>query len=144
MNSDSLFESKFFHEHKGLITVLVTVGIAMITIIYLYFGLMSNERPVNTNPNNSNSQTSQNIGQVNSNNKKAIYKRRLTINAQDLLYKDLNDLDISFIYPILDSLSQAFDIYLIVLVDENEDLNKITDKFSVLIEDNLVLKHVSF
>jgi hypothetical protein len=147
MNSDSLFESEFFYENKGLITICITVSLAMITIIYLYFNLKSNEAPRNTtniqNNNSHNQANSQNNQSTQlTNNKKQVVKRRLTINAQDLLYKDLNDIDLSFVYQVIDNLAQAFDIYLIILVNENEDLDKITEKFSVLIEDNLLLKHV--
>lgn len=144
MNSDSFFESEFFNENKRILTICITVGLAMVTIIYLYFNLKSDEIPRNISNSVSSNQTNlQNNQSGQLTNSKVIQKRRLTINAQDILYKDLTDIDISFVYQVIDFLAQAFDVYLIIIVEENENLEKITEKFSVLIDDKLVLKHVN-
>jgi len=144
MNSDSFFESEFFNENKRILTICITVSLAMVTIIYLYFNLKSDEIPRNMSNSVSSNQTNlQNIQSGQLTNSKVIQKRRLTINAQDILYKDLTDIDISFVYQVIDFLAQAFDVYLIIIVEENDNLDNITEKFSVLIDDKLVLKHVN-
>lgn len=132
MNSDSFFDTEFFHEHKGLITTIFTVSLAFLTIFWLYKGLKSE------NPNNIQVNTT-----ISPNTFKST-KRRLTINAQDLLYSSLNQIDISFMYPILETLSKQFDIYLIILVDENENTNDLLEKFSLLYEDGIIHRHVIF
>jgi hypothetical protein len=144
MNTDSFFESEFFNENKRILTICITVSLAMVTIIYLYFNLKSDEIPRNMSNSVSSNQTNlQNIQSGQLTNSKVIQKRRLTINAQDILYKDLTDIDISFVYQVIDFLAQAFDVYLIIIVEENDNLDNITEKFSVLIDDKLVLKHVN-
>ena len=118
MNSDSFFESEFFNENKRIITICMTISLAMVTIIYLYFNLKSDEIPRNISNSVSSNQTNlQNIQSGQLTNSKVIQKRRLTINAQDILYKDLNDIDISFVYQVIDFLAQAFDVYLIIIVE---------------------------
>jgi hypothetical protein len=131
MNTDSFFDDDFFREHKGLITTIATVSLAFFTIFWLYKNLKSN------------TQLSQEAT-FNVEAKTKVAKKRLTINAQDLLYRDLKNLDISFIYPILEILCQQYDIYLIIKVSENEDTNSVLDKFTVLFDDGIVLKHVLF
>jgi hypothetical protein len=129
MNTDSFFDEDFFLEHKGLITTIATVSLAFFTIFWLYKNLKSNTQEIQSP-----------AMQVESKPKGA--KKRLTINAQDLLYSDLKNIDMSFVYPFLESLCQQFDLYLIILVSENEDTNSLLDKFSVLVEDGIILKHV--
>ena len=142
MNSDSFFESDFFIEHKGLITVLTTVSLAFFTIFWLYKGLKQNERTENENNNS----VLDNINATSSNSQPAtvpkISKRRLTISTQDLLYKEIDKMEMSFIYPLLDSLNQIYDLYLIVIINENDDTDKIVEKFSTLIDDGIIYKHV--
>jgi len=100
MNSDSFIDLPFFQENKGLITLFFTISFAFITIFYLYTKLQT------TNEN-------RNTVIIPQNN---ITKKRLTINAKDILFKDFNKIDISKIYPILDKLSKIYDLYLIIMV----------------------------
>ena len=146
MNTDSFFESEFFIEHKGLITVLSTVSLAFFTIFWLFRSLKQNER--NQNGIENNNSLVNNIISSNPNAQRGsttkISKRRLTIETQDLLYKEIDNMDMSFVYPLLDALNKIYDLYLIVMINENDDTNKIVEKFSTLIEDGIVYKHVKF
>ena len=130
MNSDSILESEFLHEHKSLITLFITVSLAFLTIFWLYKGLKSDGTNVG--------------GQVvNTNNTRVINsKRRLTINAENVLYKSLKSIDIDAIYQVLDNLSKHFDLFLIILISESEDTNAILSLLNVLVEDKIILKHV--
>lgn len=148
MNSDSFFENEFFREHKGLITVLTTVSLAFFTIFWLYRGLKSNEE----GQNNQNIQNNLNIDQINSQNmlnslnsmrNKINSKRRLTISAQNILFTKINNIEMSKIYPQLDALAKNFDLFLIILINENDDTQTILEKLSVLFDDGIIFKHVS-
>ena len=127
MNSDSLFDTPFVKENKGLITLFVTISLAFLTIYYLYNRLQT--------PNNNNRPTVQ-VQQP------KVVKKRLTINAKDILIPDLKNIDISTFYTTLDRLSKSFDIYLIILIDENEDQNAIIEKLADLYRDDIIKKHV--
>jgi hypothetical protein len=131
MNTDSFFDDDFFREHKGLITTIATVSLAFFTIFWLYKNLKSNTQLTEE-------------ATLNAEAKTKVAKKRLTINAQDLLYTDLKNFEVSFIYPILETLSQQYDLYLIILVCENQDTNSVLEKFTVLIDDGIILKHVLF
>jgi len=142
MNSDSFFENEFFNVHKGIITVICTVTLAFISIFYLFKGLPTTENQNRSETtNNLNNLNTQNIGLT----KSQKTKRKLTINAQDILYHDINCIDLSYIYPILDKLAKDYDLYLIILVSDNlktDEINKLLECFSILYEDKLILKHV--
>jgi hypothetical protein len=144
MNSDSFFESEFFQQHKGLMTLFITVTLAFVTIYWLYRGLKSDGNLNQNNPNNQNLNNALNNTATNNYNSTQIVKRRLTISANDILFKDINDIDISYVYQILDKLSSSFDLYLIILIDEKDDTENIIEKFSVLVEDKIIFKHVIY
>jgi hypothetical protein len=127
MNSDSIFETPLFKENKGLITLFVTITLAFLTIYYLYNRLQTPsttraaEHPIQPK----------------------VIRKRLTINAKDVLFKDTNTIDLSSFYILLDKLSKAFDIYIIITIEENDDQNAIVKKLEELYNDNIVKKHVS-
>ena len=143
MNNDSFFESEFFVENKGLITVFTSVSLAFITIFWLYKGLKNNN-PNNNNINNQNLNSLNNSTVTNLNNQipQKIVKRRLTINANDILIKDIDNIDLSQFYEDLDNLSKQFDLYLLILINENENQEKIIEKLSALVDDKIIYKHV--
>jgi hypothetical protein len=134
MNSDSFFESEFFIEYKGLITVFCTITISFFTILYLFTKLKTNNNALTTNSNINN--RSQNEPTINK-----TLKYKLTINAVDTLFSDINNCDIGEIYTYLSKLSKRYDIFLLIIINENEDQEKIIERFKPLIEDNIILKH---
>jgi hypothetical protein len=127
MNSDSIFETPLIKENKGLITLFITITLAFLTIYYLYNKLQipsttrAPEQPIQPK----------------------VVRKRLTINAKDILFKDTNTIDISSFYTLIDRLSKAFDIYIIITIEENDNQNTIVDKLEELYKDNIVKKHVS-
>jgi hypothetical protein len=128
MNSDSLFDTPFVKENKGLISLFVTISLAFLTIYFLY-----NRLQTHSTHNRSTVQVQQ----------PKIVKKRLTIDANDILLSDPRNIDISGFYTILDRLSKFFDIYLIIIIDENEDQNAIIEKLADLYRDDIVKKHVN-
>ena len=136
MNSDSIFENEFYQKHKGILTIFTTITLAFIAIYWLYGRLQS------TNSGNMTQNTRQNITNVNVPPVK-IQKRRLSINANDILFKDISKIDKSYVYQILEKLSKLYDIYLIILIQENQKTENILENLNDVTSDNLVLKHVS-
>jgi hypothetical protein len=137
MNSDSIFENEFFQKHQGIFTLLTTFSLAFIVIFWLYRGLKSNDRP----GTNTDIRTGSANGNVTSTK---ISKRRISINANNLLFKDINNIDTAYVYQILEKFSKFYDIYLIILIDENQKIESILEKFNDVTIDKIVLKHVSY
>jgi hypothetical protein len=128
MNSDSFFDRPFIKENKGLITLFVTMSLAFLTIYYLYNKLQT---PSSTNILDEQVQQPK------------IVKKRLTINAKDILFSEITNIDVSTFYSLLDKLSKTFDIYIIIMIEENEDQNAIVDNLIDLYKDDIIKKHVS-
>jgi hypothetical protein len=74
-----------------------------------------------------------------------IVKRKLTISANDILFTTPNEYKLQTLsaYTFLDNLSKYFDLFLIILIKDEDDEVKIVDEFSEIIKDNIILKHVS-
>jgi len=164
MNSDSFFDSDFLQENKAILTILTTVSLAFFTIYWLYRGLKPEEYIPNQNSQNRNLQNNiQNnfnyvnnyINQNNLNNSvnnqnnivnsdvpKANNKRRLLINASSVLIENMENFDIGKIYQFLSPLSEIFDLYMVFLIKDNSEVQQITEKMEVLIEDKIIYKHV--
>jgi hypothetical protein len=135
MNSDSIFENEFYQKHKGILTIFTTITLAFIAIYWLYGRLQSS--------NGSNLTTNTRLNITNPNIQPAkIQKKRLSINANDLLFKDISNIDQSYVYKILEKLSKLYDIYLIILIQENQKTENILENLKDITSDNLVLKHV--
>jgi hypothetical protein len=128
MNSDSIFDTPIIKENKGLITLFVTMTLSFLTIYYLYNKLQA---PRSTDIAFEPAQQAK------------VAKKRLSINAKDILFNDLRTIDVSTFYTLLDRLSKTFDIYIIIMIDENEDQNTILDRLAELFRDDIVKKHVS-
>lgn len=137
MNSDSIFEHEFFQKHKGIISLLLTVSLAFLAIYWLYRNLKPNDREISNSHFSSNSSNA-----IISPTK--IAKRRISIAANDILFNDINSIDTSNAYQILEKLSQFYDLYLIILIQENEKTENILDKFKDITNDKIVLKHVKY
>lgn len=145
MNSDLIFDFENILENKRLIALILSGTIFFLSIIYLInkqnrSGNLNVPNQANANNNNNNindnSQSNLNSFAVKSQNK---YK--LTLNCIGTLFKDLNNFDLSEIYSYTSLLSKNYEIFLLLLVNENEDQELILNKFKPLIEDNIILKH---
>jgi hypothetical protein len=70
----------------------------------------------------------------------------MTININGLLFNEENDVfNIDYIYNILDKLSDKYNIFLIIKINnlENQEkiMNEILNKLKIIYENNLVYKH---
>ena len=128
MNTDSFFDKPIIKENQGLITLFITMSLAFKTIYYLYNRLHT-QNPITTTTNTIRQETK-------------VTKKRITINAKDILFENVDNIDISTFYTLLDKLSKSSDIYIIILIDENQDQNAILDKLNELYKDDIVKKHV--
>lgn len=153
MNSDSFFDSDFFQENRAILTILSTVSLAFFTIYWLYRGLKPEENQqsnANLNRNSINVNISNNISNQNgiinnlnfNNAPKFNNKRRLLINASSLLIEDIENIDVAKIYQFLFPLSEIFDLYLVIMIKNNSEVDKVYEQLEVLTSDNIVYKHV--
>lgn len=159
MNSDSFFDSDFFQENKAILTILTTVSLAFFTIYWLYRGLKPDENlnslaNSNTNlinlpnigNNNNNNSAQNNLANSQSNNfcaPNVNNKRRLLINASSLLIDEIEEIDVGKIYQFLYPLSEIFDLYLVIMIKDNSEVDKVYEKLEVLTSDHIVYKHVN-
>ena len=124
---------------KNVLGLIFTSIICYYTFFYLYKYLISS----NSNENNLNN----NINNIRNNiiNEKKI-KQKMTININGLLFNEENEVfNIDYIYNILDKLSDKYNIFLIIKINnlENQEkiMNEILNKLKIIYENNLVYKH---
>ena len=124
--------------------------------IYIIYWIYKNIITDNTNNNTNNQNVSANANNIQpqsfpSNShlqsssftkSSSKYKPKMTINANGLLFKNENDINETTLYQLLDSLSDNFELFLIIQVQPSKDNHKaLLDKFTTIIEDNIVYKH---
>ena len=124
---------------KNVLGLIFTSIICYYTFFYLYKYLISS----NSNENNLNNNINNN--QNNIINEKKI-KQKMTININGLLFNEENEVfNIDYIYNILDKLSDKYNIFLIIKINnlENQEkiMNEILNKLKIIYENNLVYKH---
>ena len=124
---------------KNVLGLIFTSIICYYTFFYLYKYLISS----NSNENNLNNNINNN--QNNIINEKKI-KQKMTININGLLFNEENEVfNIDYIYNILDKLSDKYNIFLIIKINnlENQEKikNEILNKLKIIYENNLVYKH---
>lgn len=155
MNSDSYFDSDFFQENKTLITIGTTLSLVFFSIYYIYKSLNLNDsdniqenQGLNQQNSINNNNTLNNPITTNNNNNqinlpKISNKKKLMINGSSIFLKenDLKNLDISLMYQFLDKLSHFYDLYLVFLIDNENQIKEITEKLDILTEDKIILKH---
>jgi len=134
--------------YKNVIALLFTSIICYFTFFYLYKYLNGNNSNGNNNNNNNNI-----INNNNHNNRNLInilnenkIKQKMTININGLLFNEENEnFNIDYIYDILDNLSDKYNIFLIIKINnlENQEkiMNKILNNLKLIYENNLVYKH---
>ena len=143
-------DETFFSSPKSIIGILFFGGITLYIIYWIYINIIKDEQG-NQNNNNRDNNPHNNIQHVNnrnkSSNKSRIIKQKLTINM-NLLMKDTKKtilLDINYLYDLFDKLSDYYNLYLLIYIEDN--INAETIKKSVLkylepiISDNIVYEH---
>jgi hypothetical protein len=132
MNSDSYWDNTMVQENKNLIMFLTSLLIIIGTI---YWCLMGHTRAVDTNVRISdNTNIPQQIIQNNSS------KRRITIHISDIT--DIEHPDIKILQVLFEKLTQIYDIFMIVLVDDNINTMGLLEKYEPLCDEGLIYKHV--
>ena len=143
-------DETFFSSPKSIIGILFFGGITLYIIYWIYINIIKDEQG-NQNNNNRDNNPHNNIQHVNnrnkSSNKSRIIKQKLTINM-NLLMKDTKKtilLDINYLYDLFDKLSDYYNLYLLIYIEDN--INAKNKKKSVLkylepiISDNIVYEH---
>ena len=125
--------------YKNILGLIFTSIICYYTFFYLYKYLISS----NSNENNLNNNINNNRNNII--NEKKI-KQKMTININGLLFNEENEVfNIDYIYNILDKLSDKYNIFLIIKINnlENQEkiMNEILNKLKIIYENNLVYKH---
>jgi hypothetical protein len=124
---------------KNVLGLIFTSIICYYTFFYLYKYLISS----NSNENTLNNNINNNRNNIKNENK---IKQKMTININGLLFNEENDVfNIDYIYNILDKLSDKYNIFLIIKINnlENQEkiMNEILNKLKLIYENNLVYKH---
>ena len=124
---------------KNVLGLIFTSIICYYTFFYLYKYLISS----NSNENTLNNNINNNRNNIKNENK---IKQKMTININGLLFNEENEVfNIDYIYNILDKLSDKYNIFLIIKINnlENQEkiMNEILNKLKIIYENNLVYKH---
>ena len=127
---------------KNILGLIFTSIICYYTFFYLYKYLISGNSNENTLNNNNINNNRNNINNINENK----IKQKMTININGLLFNEENEIfNIDYIYNILDKLSDKYNIFLIIKINnlENQEkiMNEILNKLKTIYENNLVYKH---
>ena len=107
--------------------------------VYVFYWIYNNF--IKEQPQQNQSIPAQNIQRNNINNTKTAITPKMTISINGLLFKDEKSIDESKFYQLLDTLSDKYELFLILKVDEHADTNALLEKFKTVIEDNIVYKH---
>ena len=124
---------------KNVLGLIFTSIICYYTFFYLYKYLISS----NSNENTLNNNINNNRNNIKNETK---IKQKMTININGLLFNEENEVfNIDYIYNILDKLSDKYNIFLIIKINnlENQEkiMNEILNKLKIIYENNLVYKH---
>jgi hypothetical protein len=143
-NDESLFSSP-----KSVLGLIFFVGISLYFIYWIYINIIKDESG-NPNHNNRNMQNNyqNNIDRNNRNNDNyRIIKQKLSINMS-LLMKDSTKttlMDINYIYELFDKLSEYYNLYLLIYIEDNINAEKIKENvleyLDPLINDNIIYEH---
>ena len=149
-SDDSLFSSP-----KQVIGFLFFGGMSLYFIYWIYINIIKEETD-NQNQNNRNIHNQNNYqnnyinnrnNKNNKNKKNRIIKQKLSINMS-LLMKDTKRtvlMDINYLYDLFDKLSDYYNIYLLIYIEDNINAEKIKEKvleyLEPIISDNILYEH---
>ena len=145
-------DETFFSSPKSIFGTLIFIGISLYFIYWIYTNIIKDEQG-NQNPNN-NRNIHFNIGNNNNNNanirnsdKNRKIKQKLSINMS-LLMKDTKKsilMDINYLYDLFDKLSDYYNLYLLIHIEDNinaENIKKsVLEYLEPIINDNIVYEH---
>ena len=144
-------DESFFSSPKTLFGFLFLGGISLYFIYWIYINIIKDEQD-NQNQNNNrniyNNIQNNNLHMHNLNqNKNRIIKQKLSINMS-LLMKDSKNsilMDINYLYDLFDKLSDFYNLYLLIYIEDNINAEKIKENImeylEPIISDNILYDH---
>ena len=141
-------EEAIFSSPKSLIG-LFFLGTLSLYVIYWIYNNIIRDNQANQNSNNILNifNNNQNINNNNDNRSKTKIKQKMSINMS-LLMKDSKKSileDINILYDLFDKLSENYNLYLLILIEDNINAEKIKDDLlkylEPIINDNIVYHH---
>ena len=139
-------DESFFSSPKSIIGCLFFGGITLYVIYWIYTNIIKDEQ-VNQNENNNRNNHNNINNQNRSLDKNRLIKQKLSINMS-LLMKDTKKsilLDINYLYNLFDKLSDYYNLYLLVFIEDNINAEKIKsnilDYLEPIINDNILYEH---
>ena len=139
-------DETIFSSPKSLIG-LFFLGTITIYVIYWIYNNIIKDNQANQNPNNILNIFNANQNINNNNKKKQIIKQKMSINMS-LLMKDSKKSileDIKILYDLFDKLSDYYNLYLLICIEDNINAEKIKDELlkylEPIINDNIIYHH---
>ena len=139
-------ENTFVDTLKSYSSLIVFTLITISFLYWFYQNIIKDSNQNNNNNINNNLIYNNNLQNIQRHEVRNI-KQKMTISINGLLFfnsKVTND-DLPKIYETLDSLSEKYNLFLIVKLENNNEIYKIKDeileKLETIIEDNIVYKH---
>ena len=139
-------DESIFSSPKSLIG-LFFIGAVTIYVIYWIYNNIIKDNQANQNPNNILNIFNANQNINNNNKKKQIIKQKMSINMS-LLMKDSKKSileDIKILYDLFDKLSDYYNLYLLIYIEDNINAEKIKDELlkylEPIINDNIIYHH---
>ena len=139
-------DESFFSSPKSIMGCLFFGGITLYVIYWIYTNIIKDEQ-VNQNENNNRNNHNNINNQNRSLDKNRLIKQKLSINMS-LLMKDTKKtilLDINYLYNLFDKLSDYYNLYLLVFIEDNINAEKIKsnilDYLEPIINDNILYEH---
>ena len=139
-------DETIFSSPKSLIGLLF-IGTISIYVIYWIYNNIIKDNQANQNQNNILNIFNANPNTNNNNKKKQIIKQKMSINMT-LLMKDSKKSileDINVLYNLFDKLSDYYNLYLLIYIEDNINAEKIKDELlkylEPIINDNIIYHH---
>ena len=141
-------EDSIFNSPKSLLGLFFISAVSLYVIYWIYKNIIKDNQ---TNPNqniiinlfNNN----QNININNDSRKNNIIKQKMSINLSILMKDSRKSIleDIKVLYDLFDKLSDYYNLYLLIFIEDNINAEKIKDNllkfFEPIINDNIVYEH---
>ena len=128
-------EETFFSSPKSLIGIAFLGCVTLYLIYWIYTNIIKDGQS-NPNQNNifniQNNQNNQNVNNINKH--KLIIKQKMSINMSILMKDSKKSIlqDINILYDLFDALSDYYNLYLLIYIEDNINAEKI--------KENLILK----
>ena len=138
-----------FNSPKSIIGIAFLGSVTLYVLYWIYVNIIK-DTSSNSNANNNiiNIQNNQNNQAINYNNKKKeIIKQKMSINMTLLMKNSKKTIleDINLLYDLFDTLSEYYNLYLLIYIEDNINSEKIKENLleylEPIINDNIVYHH---